>query len=78
MFAIIKGSEDGNPLTVVSAQELEIVLRDPISWGSIKEFRDEKFLLANPDPNYWGDGVAVLLRFQVVVPKPVVMAWGID
>jgi hypothetical protein len=67
-YALLKGSEDGNPFKLLTPAELADLLANPADWG-VAEFAD---LADMPtDPNYWPDRVAVLLKVEVVLPERV-------
>lgn len=59
-------SEDGNPMHFLGEQRLADLLQDPQGWG-VDGFTELSLLPS--DPNYWPTGVAVLIRFEVVVPE---------
>lgn len=66
-WALIKASEDGNPITWLDSDDLDDVLTNPSDWGVVNFAHPD--LLAD-DPNYWPAKTAVLLRYEVVVPEP--------
>jgi hypothetical protein len=74
MYILIKGDEDGNPNTFLSEPIGEFLASSLDSYG-VSSFEDAKFLRENPDPNYWDEGVAVLVKAEVVVPKSVTSQW---
>lgn len=75
MYAYLKGDEDGNPLSIIE-EDIATFLMNADDYG-IAEFKDEKFLKEYPDPNYWAEGVAVLLKLEVKVPRSVTKSWGL-
>lgn len=75
-YALIKADEDGNPVNLLAAGQLQNLLDNSVESYGVKEFKSLAFLQANPDPNYgWGDGVGVLIRYEVVVPVAVTQQW---
>lgn len=76
-YALIRPSEDGDPIRLIGAEKLQMILEHPDEWG-IERFETEAFLGANPDTNYWKDGIAVLMKVEVIVPRPVTATWTID
>jgi hypothetical protein len=76
-WILIKGSEEGNPIGWLDENDLESLLEDPTSNGVTR------FLAEVPereDPNYWPEGHAVLLKAEIVVPRPVevIKKWSVD
>lgn len=69
-YMLLQGDEDGNPARILRQEQLEWLLSDPEEEYGVTEFKDAAWLGANQDPNYWPDGVAVLLRCEAVIPKP--------
>ena len=67
-YLLLKPSEDGRPLKFLSPRELQELLDDPRSYCGIDDFVDVGQL--HPDPNYWTDGLGVLLKYEVVIPVP--------
>lgn len=65
-YALIRGNEDGNPVRWLNPAELADLLARPEDWG-VAEFGDLEGL--GPDPNYWPDRVAVLIRYEEVTPE---------
>jgi hypothetical protein len=75
MYALIKGDEDGNPASLIKG---ELDLSNVLEEYGIERFEDAAFLETNPDPNYWPMGVAVLIKFEVIVPRSVTTAWTVE
>jgi hypothetical protein len=69
-YLLIQPNEDGNPNTFLYGEKLQEFLDDPYETYGVDKFGNLAFLGANPDPNYWKDGTAVLLKVDAVVPKP--------
>lgn len=76
-YALIKGDEDGNPVSWLDASEVEDIAALMENY-SISRFMDD--VPEEPNPNYWTDGEALLLEVRVlkVRPKEVVTSWAID
>lgn len=74
MYALLHSDEDGNPVHLLTYEELQVLLASPTEHG-VKSFMSGDWLHDNPDANYWPNDVGVLLQFTVVVPKPVTTAW---
>jgi hypothetical protein len=68
-WALLRGSEDGNPLKFISDAELASVLANPAEWGVAEFINAHDMAQLGTDPNYWPDRVAVLLRLEVIVPE---------
>lgn len=66
-WILLRASEDGNPITWLSDDELQGLLDEPSSYR-VSEFKDPDELPM--DPNYWPPNVAVLLRAETVIPVP--------
>lgn len=77
-WLLVKGDEDGNPITWLDEDDLERLLGNPEEEHGVTRFLAEVPELL--DPNYWPDGYAVLLKAEIVVPKPVevVKKWSVD
>jgi len=68
-YALLQGDEDGNPFKPLIA--VEELLDNPEEFASVLHFMDEEeYSLAPSNPAYWPDGEAVLLKCEVVVPRP--------
>lgn len=67
-YAVVKGDEDGCILRPVT--DVQGLLADPRGEMGITDWQDAAFLGANPDPNYWNEGTAVLLHCEAVIPEP--------
>ncbi len=76
-YALIRPSEDGDPIRLIGPETLRNLLEHPDEWG-VERFEDDAFLGRNPDTNYWKDGTAVLMKVEVIVPRPVTATWTID
>jgi len=68
-YALLKGSEDGSPFTMLTPAELADMLADPANWGVAEFVNATDMAELGPDLNLWPDKVAVLLRVEVVVPE---------
>jgi hypothetical protein len=71
MYVVITGSEDGTQFaTCKNEAELQTYLAD----AGIRSFRKD---FKDMDTNYWGGDEALLLKAEVIVPKPkkIVEAW---
>jgi hypothetical protein len=77
-WLLVKGDEDGNPITWLDEGDLERLLGNPEEERGVTRFLAE--VPEREDPNYWPEGVAMLLKAEVVVPKPVdvVKKWSVD
>lgn len=73
-WMLIKASEDGRPISWLDIDELSALLADPGSHG-VKRFLGWDEAKRESDPAYWPEDVALLVSFEVQVPKPVVTAW---
>jgi hypothetical protein len=71
-YLLVQPNEDGNPLSFLDEQQLQRILDNPESYG-ITDFRNQ--LPLNEDPNYWEDGTALLLKFEVLKPMIVATAY---
>lgn len=73
-YAIIRPSEDGDPVCYLSDDELEDI-NDLMDGYSIKEWVEDY-----SDPNYWEEGNGMLVKIQCINPIPVkeVTAWKIQ
>jgi hypothetical protein len=78
MYALIKGSEDGEPISLLNLRKLEELLTNAMEYAGIKEFKDGNWFGQNPRTNEWPEGVGVLVKIEVVVPKAVTTAWMIQ
>lgn len=67
-YILIRSDEDGNPVTLLG-EDPNGFLANPLEYG-IKRFEDSTFLHQEPDANYWPDDVGVLLKVEVIVPRP--------
>lgn len=67
-YLLLRGSEDGNPLSFLTPGALQQLLDDPEQYAGVREFRSVDDV--DRDPNYWRDGTGVLLRYEVVIPVP--------
>lgn len=65
---LLRGSEDGKPLTFLTGEQLRVLLANPGDYAGIQSFVTPEGL--DPDPNYWPKGYGILLRYEVVVPIP--------
>lgn len=65
-WMLVKASEDGKPVSWLTSISLAKLLDDPWSWAGVTSFMDLDDL--PDDPNYWPEGVGVLIKYQVVVP----------
>ena len=76
--ALIRANEDGNPILLLNANYLQELLAEPLEFANIREFKDGAWFGKNPDPNYWPEGVGVLVKLEVLVPRPVTVAYVLD
>lgn len=76
-YLLLIPDEDGNPIRLLGDEEIKDISQLKEEFG-IKEFLDD--WPETIDPNYWGDGVAMLLKVKVlkVKPKKVVEKWTIE
>ena len=79
MYLLLKADEDQRPHILLDADVIDLLSNPEESYG-VTDFRDLDFLLKNPDPNYWPDGIGVLIKFDgVTIPKAVVSKhWVLD
>jgi hypothetical protein len=77
-YALIKGSDDGTQIVLLPKQQLNELLTNPKEFAGITEFRNGAWFGANPDANYWPEGVGVLVKIEAVVPRPVTTAYAIE
>jgi len=78
MWVLLRLSDDPdyNGVSILPDAKIEEILANPTEWG-IHQFRDAAWLQAHPHPQPWENNNgwtmrdAVLLRAEVVVPKPV-------
>lgn len=66
-WMLIKGSEDGTPISWLDEADLADLLANPTNWGVVN-FGDPAELSA--DTNYWPEKVGVLVRYEIVCPVP--------
>jgi hypothetical protein len=82
MWLLIKGNANGEPITVLDPDGLRELLEDPPGNYGVTGFLDHWPTdgESRRDPAYWGEGVAMLVRADIVEPKPVQVAirWAID
>lgn len=68
-YFVVKGSEDGTNIAVLDDErQLKTYLED----CGVKRFRDEM-----SDPNYWPEDTALIIKGEIIVPKPktIVTEW---
>lgn len=78
-YAILQGNEDGDPFTIVGeineGRPLSQVMEDYgiERWLTPEQYKQE------PDPNYWVEGTALLMKVDIIFPKPVerVTEWSV-
>lgn len=77
IYLIIAGDEDGNPINILRSKPEDVA--ELMEDYSITKWEDESFMIDNNDPAYWPDGVAVLVRCEVAVPrkKETVTSWEV-
>lgn len=75
-YLLIKSDEDGNPTTWLDETELQKMLEDPMGYCSVDTFIDH--LPEKEDPNYWPDGIGLLLEVKVLTPKSVTKTWRLS
>ena len=78
MYALIKGSDDGTRIILLPERKLQELLTNPREFAGIEEFRNGAWFGANPDANYWPEGVGVLVKIEAVVPRPITTAYAIE
>lgn len=76
IYILIHPSED-NSLLLLTDETLRELLADPVGYAGVRRFENEQFLRDNRDPNYWQEGVGVIVRAEVLFPQPVVTQWEI-
>lgn len=67
-YAVVVPDEDGRCFLPI--HDLEALLANPREEMGIHTWEDAAFLGANPDPNYWPEGTAILLKCEAIRPKP--------
>lgn len=72
-YLLIQPDEDGNPITVLDAEETKDINQFKKDYG-IEKFLDD--WPEETDPNYWNEGEALLLEARVVKVKPVKIIEG--
>lgn len=72
-YAIIKSDEDGNCFQLVD--DIEDFLKDPRGNNGVERFLGIETLKSSP--NYWDEGDAVLVAFEVVIPKEKTKEWSV-
>ena len=73
MWLLIQSKD--SPVSVLSEVELSDLLHDPEGSFSVTTFVSEEYLRTNPDPQYWPEDFAALIKAEVVLPVPVTVAW---
>ena len=79
-YLLIRGDEDGKPVTFLDAKGLKHLLEDPGYYG-VAKFITREELETDPkafsnsisefeDPGYWKDDVALLVKLEIAEPKP--------
>lgn len=64
-YLLIQSDEDGNPIRWLAAEELQDV-------GQLMEdYGVQEWVSDMSDPNYWGEGKAMLIKYEIANPKPV-------
>jgi hypothetical protein len=64
-YILIQPDEDGNPITWLSDEETRDITK------LMEDYEIQEWVSDMSDPNYWGDGKAMLLKVKVANPKPV-------
>lgn len=67
-YMLMRGSEDGKPVTFLTAEQLKVLLANPGDYAGIQSFVTPEDV--DPDPDYWPKGYGILLRYEIVVPIP--------
>lgn len=71
-WLLIEPDEDGNPCSWLTETELEDRLANAADYG-VRQYLDQ--VPDNTDPNYWPDGTGLLLKVEIVVPRPATTAF---
>lgn len=74
MYALITNDEDANFIMVTdnTADALE-----KANDMEVEQFQDASWFKANSEPRYWPDGIAVLIKLEVLKPQPVTSEWRV-
>ncbi len=78
-YAYLQPDEDGQPFCLINNIE-EFIAEASESYG-IEEFYDESKVGDIKDIQYgshWDEHAAMIIRFEVIVPRPKTVAWSID
>jgi hypothetical protein len=70
---LYQGTEDGPRLTLLgerNSPEVNEFLDDPVGTYGVKEFVNLSYFLKNPDANYWGEEVGMVLDGIDILPEP--------
>lgn len=73
-WLLLQGNEDGNPTRWLTQEQLDEILEDPEGWD-VSKFLD--LTAKELNPQYWVHGEAMLLKVEVVIPQPTVVAYRI-
>lgn len=72
-YLLIQSSEDGEPITLLTEEELQDLLKDPTDNYGVHRFLED---YPPKSHNYWDSGDALLLEIKkIVVPKPVTVEY---
>lgn len=75
-YALITNSEDGESVIFLSQKGLLGLLENPMEHCSVKSFI-EKVDDSNNRVYKWDNGEALLLKYEIVVPKPTAIRYCI-
>jgi hypothetical protein len=67
-YAVLMADEDGRSFKPI--RHVGELLANPGEEMGIRAWESAAFLGANPDPNYWPEGTAVLLECEARIPQP--------
>ena len=67
-YILIQANEDGEPITWLSRDEVNDMLKNPEDYG-VKRFIKSA---VQDDPNYWKEGDSMLLKVEILMPKEVI------
>jgi len=71
-YLVIRGDEDGNPTCFMNQSELDDMLAEAGDCGVdtfLSDFPKDNIGCPEENPQYWAEGVVLLLKTKVLVPK---------
>ena len=73
MYILVTPGEDG-AFSFIRDKDVEEMLEDPTEYG-VKKFLEE---IPEKDPQEWGEGNAILLKYEIVKVKPTDIKYKIE